>query len=190
MKSQISAKTLASAAMFAALTFLATSVLKIPTPTLGYIHIGDAFVLLSGVLFGPLTGGLAAGLGSALADLLGGYVIWAPFTFVVKFLTAFTAALIFRFVTSRTDGRHSDILPMVLSGIAGETVMVLGYLLTNIILVTATSGSFTSASLAAAVISSIAEIPFNLVQGLTGIIIGTTIQPIFRHLAPTTAATA
>ena len=93
MKSQISAKTLASAAMFAALTFLATSVLKIPTPTLGYIHIGDAFVLLSGVLFGPLTGGLAAGLGSALADLLGGYVIWAPFTFVVKFLTAFTAAL-------------------------------------------------------------------------------------------------
>nr|WP_027871326.1 ECF transporter S component [[Eubacterium] cellulosolvens] len=190
MQSRLSAKTLASAAMFAALTFLATSVLKIPTPTLGYIHIGDAFVLLSGVLFGPLTGGLSAGLGSALADLLGGYVIWAPFTFVVKFLTAFTAALVFRFITSRTGGKHSDILPMILAGFAGETVMVIGYLLTNIVIVTATGGSFSSASLAAAAISSVAEIPFNLVQGLTGIIIGTTIQPIFRHLAPNVTATA
>ena len=78
-------KTIAVTAMFAALTLLATSVLKIPTPTMGYIHIGDAFVLLSGICLGPIYGGLAAGIGSALADLLGGYVAWVPGTFLIKF---------------------------------------------------------------------------------------------------------
>ncbi len=87
-----------SASMFAALILLATSVLKIQTPTFGYIHMGDAFVLLAGFLLGPVTGGLAAGIGSGLSDLLGGYVLWVPGTFLIKFLTAAVAAQVLRFL--------------------------------------------------------------------------------------------
>ena len=59
---------LVTTAMFAALTLLATSVLKIQTPTFGYIHLGDGLVLLAGIFLGPVFGGFAAGIGSALSE--------------------------------------------------------------------------------------------------------------------------
>ena len=40
-------KSLAIAAVFAALTFVATFIIHIPSPTMGYIHIEDTFVILS-----------------------------------------------------------------------------------------------------------------------------------------------
>ena len=55
-------------ALFAALTCVATMIIRIPTPgTGGYIHPGDALVILSGIILGPLYGFLAAGLLTALA---------------------------------------------------------------------------------------------------------------------------
>ena len=46
------------AALFAALACVATMSLHIPTPgTGGYIHPGDAIVVLSGILLGPVYGG-------------------------------------------------------------------------------------------------------------------------------------
>ena len=64
------------AALLAAFTCIATMSIRIPTPgTGGYIHPGDAIVLLSGIILGPGYGFLAAGIGSALADLLGGYLV-------------------------------------------------------------------------------------------------------------------
>ena len=72
-------------ALFASLVFIGTFILKIPTPgTGGYIHPGDALVILSGVFLGPNYGFLAAAVGSALADILGGYIFYAPITFAVK----------------------------------------------------------------------------------------------------------
>ena len=65
-------KKLVMAALFAALTCVATMSIRIPTPgTNGYIHPGDALVILSGVILGPGWGLLSAGIGSAMADLLG-----------------------------------------------------------------------------------------------------------------------
>ena len=57
-------KKLVTAALLAAMTCVATMIIKIPTPTFGYIHPGDGFVLLCGVVLGPLPGALAAGIGS------------------------------------------------------------------------------------------------------------------------------
>ena len=42
-------KKLVTAALLAAMTCVATMIIKIPTPTFGYIHPGDGFVLLFGV---------------------------------------------------------------------------------------------------------------------------------------------
>ncbi|MBC7959834.1 MAG: ECF transporter S component [Vallitaleaceae bacterium] len=90
-----------------ALVFLGTFVLKIPTPfTNGYIHLGDAFVFLSGVILGPLYGALAAGIGSALADLLGGYGQWVLPTFIIKALMA----AIIGFLASKKDNRKVILL--------------------------------------------------------------------------------
>ena len=75
---------LVTAAMMAAMTVIATMVITIPTAGGGYVNIGDALVILSGWLLGGPYGALAAGIGSALADVLSGYAVYAPATFVIK----------------------------------------------------------------------------------------------------------
>lgn len=82
-----SLKKIVTAALLAAMTCIATMIIKVPTPTMGYIHLGDGFVLLCGVILGPVTGGLAAGIGSMFSDIFSGYVSWAPATFIIKALT-------------------------------------------------------------------------------------------------------
>ena len=57
------------AALLAALTAVATMIIRIPTPTQGYIHLGDGMVLICGILLGPGLGALADGIGSMMADL-------------------------------------------------------------------------------------------------------------------------
>ena len=56
----------------------------------GYFHPGDAMVALSGIMLGPYAA-LPAAIGSCLADLLAGYTIYAPFTFVIKGLMGLIA---------------------------------------------------------------------------------------------------
>lgn len=175
-------KTTVLAAAFAALTLLATSVLKIPTPTMGYIHIGDTFVILSGVFLGPLVGGLAAGIGSGLSDLLGGYPVWAPGTFIIKFLTALVAALVFKAFEKAALSKDNKIFKgaIPISGVAGEIVMVIGYFFYNIIMLIFANGGSSDVTFTIAAVQSFAEIPFNIVQGLVGIILATILYPIIK----------
>ena len=70
-------------ALFAALACVATMVITIPTPTGGFVHLGDGIALLCGWLLGPLFGGVAAALGGMLADLFSGYPLYAPATFLI-----------------------------------------------------------------------------------------------------------
>jgi len=73
---RLSTKKLVMCALFAALACVATMSIRIPTPaTGGYIHPGDAVVILCGIFMGPAEAFLAAGIGSCMADLLGGYYI-------------------------------------------------------------------------------------------------------------------
>ena len=87
-------KKIVFAALLAALACVATMIIKIPTPLGGYIHAGDAVVVLAGFLLGPVWGALAAGLGSGLADVISGYVLYAPGTFVIKAVVALLAGWI------------------------------------------------------------------------------------------------
>lgn len=177
MKTKTTVRTITFTGIFAALTLLATYIIKVPTPTMGYIHLGDTFVLLSGLFLGPVYGSLAAGIGSGLSDLLGGYAAWVPGTFIIKFLTALTAAKLFHVLTHKNKGRAPE-AAVIVSGIAGEAVMVLGYFLYNILIVSLTAGAFTGAELATAAAASLAEIPFNIVQGLAGIILSSILYPV------------
>lgn len=181
MKQLSSTKKLVMTAMFTALTLLATSVIKIQTPTFGYIHLGDAFVLLSGFFLGPALGGLAAGIGSALSDLLGGYPIWVPGTFVIKFFTAFVAAVVFAAISRRGQRSNFRTPAIILSGIIGEVVMVVGYFFYNVIIIGLTNG-FGDAGIAAAFATSLSEVPFNLVQGAVGIVLATALEPVFSKI--------
>lgn len=113
-------KKLVFTALLCSLTCIATMVIKIPTPTMGYIHPGDAVVLLCAFLLDPLPGALAAGIGSALSDLFSGYLSYIPATFMIKTVTALLAALIVS--AARKKKRQREILAVVTGGIVGEAL--------------------------------------------------------------------
>lgn len=74
-------------AMFASLILLATAFFPFPFMG-GYLHIGDAFVYLAACFLPFPYAPIAAGLGAAAADLLCGYAVFIPFTFVIKAVMA------------------------------------------------------------------------------------------------------
>ncbi len=121
-------KNLAFAAVMAALCVVATCVLAIPFPTVGYFNLGDVVVLLSGWLLGPLYGGLAAGLGSMLADLFLGFTAYMPATFLIKGGVAVCGWTLYTLLKKCIQKDAVDFLPRLLAGIAAEAVMVGGYL--------------------------------------------------------------
>ena len=148
-------------ALFAALTAAATMFVRIPLP-LGYLHLGDAFVLLSAFFLPPLSAALAAGIGSALADLFG-YPIYAPGTLLIKAAMALTAGLIHALLFRKT--RRTS-LSQLCAGMAGTCLMALGYFGYEIIL-------FGSATAAAA------NLPWSLVQGVSGTVLAASAFRLF-----------
>lgn len=136
--------------LLTALVCVATIVIKIPTPTNGYVNIGDGMVLVSGWLLGPAYGFFAAGIGSALADLLNGYGSYVAGTLLIKGLMAFVAALLLR---------KGSVLSRVIGALLAEAIMVGGYFLYE--------STLLGYGLAAA-----ASIPGNGVQGGMGLIFG------------------
>ena len=76
----------ALAGLFTALVFVATAYLPhIPIPgTGGYIHVGDTVVYLAASFLPRRLAMAAGGLGGALADVLSGFALWAPFTLFIK----------------------------------------------------------------------------------------------------------
>ena len=105
------------------MTCVATMIIKIPTPTFGYIHPGDGFVLLCGVVLGPLPGALAAGIGSMFSDIFSGYVTWAPATFIIKALTGGIAGLLFHRFKNTLHSKKGRYAALAIGGIVGEAIM-------------------------------------------------------------------
>ena len=99
-----------------------------------------------------LYGGAAAGLGSMLADLVSGYPLYAPGTFVIKACMAVCAWAVFR----AAAGEKRGLAARIGGALAGEAVMVAGYF--------AYEGVVLGFGLGAA-----AAIPGNLIQGVFGL---------------------
>lgn len=115
---------LSTIGIFAALTCVITMVIAFPIPaTEGFINIGDAVVMITGLLFGPLIGSISGGIGSALADIFLGYTIYAPATFIIKGLEGFLVGLIANPKEYRIRIDYRDIVGVVVGGM----IMVWGY---------------------------------------------------------------
>ncbi|SEI99492.1 Uncharacterized membrane protein [Lachnospiraceae bacterium A10] len=182
-------KKLVFTGLFTAMVFISTYAIKIQTPTMGYIHPGDGMVLLAGVLLGPLYGGFAAGFGSMLSDLIGGYMFYVPATFLIKAFTAIIAYAVFHQAQKQLKkiAKIQDYIGVVFAGVIAELFMVIGYFVFEIFLLAFTTGTgLDTASLAAGTAASLAGVPFNLVQGLFGVLVSSAlfpiIQPAYRKL--------
>ena len=84
-------RALVMTALLAALACVATLVIRIPSPTGGYMNLGDTIVLLGAYLLGGAYGAAAGAVGPALADLISGYMVYVPATLVIKAVMALIA---------------------------------------------------------------------------------------------------
>ena len=127
-----------------------TMVLRIPIPgTQGYMNLGDMAVVFSGLFLGKKYGWIPGGLGSAAADVIGGFFIFAPITFLAKGLEGFIAGTLGR--------QHSAWLALAVGA------MVTVYFVAEVFL----PGMGPAAA--------ISELPFNVVQAGVGAIGGLAI---------------
>lgn len=156
-----SVKKMAYAGLMAALCFLGTMIIYFRTPTGGYLHIGDSMVFLTGALLGPVYGGFAAGIGSMFADLAAGAPMWMPATFLIKFAMAAVMGLFLK----KTD--KIACIKAIIAMVIGVVLLIAGYYLAELIITQNWLASFIDSA------------GGNLIQGVSGSIIGFIVMVVF-----------
>jgi len=146
---------------------LTTLFVRIPLPSRGYFNFGDVAVVFSGLVLGSLSrkkglwwAAAAGGVGSALADIVGGFGMFAPITLVAKGAEGGLAAL------AAGCGRMGRWIYLVLGGLA----MVACYFFAEVMM--------PNIGLQGAV----AEIIPNLIQAAGGMGIGLLTYTAYTHI--------
>lgn len=147
-------RTITQNAVSIAIVCVLTMFPQIPIP-LGYMHLGNACILLVGSLFGPVTGLLAGGLGSALADLITGYSQWILPTLIIKSIMGYAAGAL----SHGKEGRYKmSSVHTLLASAAAIVIMITGYFI---------GGSILYGSIA----TGATQIPGLTVEGVLGIVL-------------------
>lgn len=152
--------------LFIALVTVATMIIQVPVPaTGGFINVGDTMIFVAALVGGPKVGLIAGGVGSALADLLSGYAMWAPWTLVIKGIEGLLAAVLaygaFRMRGTLAGG--------TLIGLAVAALwMVFGY--------------FVAGGAMIGFAPALTEVPGNLVQGFGSVVLAVPLLMTLRGL--------
>jgi uncharacterized membrane protein len=152
---------------------LMTLFVRIPLPTRGYFNVGDIAVVFAGLVLGSLAkesgfwwGAAAGGIGSALADILGGYAMFAPVTLIAKGVEGGLAAL------AAKQARTQHFILLALGGL----FMVAAYFVAEM-LVPAYGG----------LQGAVAEIVPNLIQAVGGLVGGRLTFEAYQRIVQGTA---
>ena len=142
-------KRIAAGGVFAAIIILLTTLVSVPMPGgHGFINLGDAGVLTAAYLLGGALGASCAGLASALSDVLLGWSIYAPATFLIKGACALLAYYLLKHV--RVGHYYLAFIPAAL-------IVPLGY--------------FAYESLLYGLAAAVPNVILNLVQCVTGALV-------------------
>lgn len=145
--------------ILAAAIVLLTMLVSIPIPGgFGFVNLGDAGVLSAAFLLGGPWGALTGGAASALADLLLGYAVYMPATFVIKGGMALLFCLLQKVMKPRLQ---------VLAFFISALLVPFGYFLYETILY---GGA-----------AALPNVPFNLVQCLVGAAVAFAATRLFRN---------
>ena len=163
----MNSRQVARTALLIALTAVATLAIRIPNPaTQGYINLGDTMIFTVALLFGGRAAGLAGGIGSALADALGGYFIWAPWTLVIKGLEGVCVGILAGRARRRFSGIWLHTVEAVVL-ILGGLWMIGGYYFAGTVLLGAPA--------------ALTEIPGNVVQASVGMAVALPLAAALRR---------
>lgn len=157
--------------VFIALAFLGTLFMRVPIPaTGGYVNLGDSFVMLAGMFFGPLAGFLTGALGPAIADFIG-FPQFVPATAATKGLEGLIVGLI--------AYKNPRLAFKITALVCGMAVMAAGYFMFEAFIypfIGQTVPFFAVTDIRAAVL----EIFPNLLQGACNAVLSLLIWRIFK----------
>ena len=166
-KSHSSVYALAIDGISIALVFIATAFINIKLPITangGLIHLGNVPLFLTAIIFGKKSGAAAGAFGMALFDVLSGWTLWAPFTFIIVGLMGYTVGKI-----TESDS-HNTLFWYFIAVISALVIKIIGYYIAEAILYNNW-------------IIPVSSIPGNIVQVLTaGIIIIPIAKPLKNQL--------
>ncbi len=155
----LSVKKLTMAGVMAALVFVMTYVPKVPVPvTGGYVHLGDGAIFLAALLLGPL-GIPAAAIGSGLSDILGGYMVYALPTMLIKAAVALIAWKLWK---------EASWFRAVIAFVLAEIVMVAGY--------------FAFEAVMYGTAAAWAAVGPNCIQGIAGMVLGLVCHALYPRM--------
>jgi uncharacterized membrane protein len=166
-------RTLTYVGIMAAMTFVLAYTIHLNT-FMGVVHLGDSMVLLGAILLGKKKGAASAAIGMTLFDLLLGYTMWAPFTFVIKASMAYIAASI----AFRKDFNGENIINNTFAFVVAALFMIFGYFLAGGIIAKLTMEAPT---LFAALALSSKDIVGNIGQGTAAIVIALPLSKILKN---------
>lgn len=159
-KNNVSVSEIAITGVCIALTFVATGFINIRLPIAangGLVHLGNVPLFLAAIIYGKRTGALAGSFGMALFDLMGGWVLWAPFTFVTVGLMGYAVGAI----TEKHHGFRWNVLAIAVACI----IKIVGYYIAEVIIygnwlapVTSIPGNLVQIGVAAVLVLPIAEV--------------------------------
>ena len=121
----VNVRTLAMAALFAALCYIGFTYFRIDIPVgteKTAFHLGNVFCVLAALFLGGMWGGMAGAVGMTLADLTTAYVTSAPKTFLLKLCIGLITGLVAHHIFHISQERQRKVaLPVaaVLSAAAG-----------------------------------------------------------------------
>lgn len=124
-------RTLVINALFIALTLVATMFINIRLPIMGnggLIHLGNVPFFIAVFVFGKKTGAIAGAFGMALFDLISGWTLWAPFTFIIVGAMGYLAGLIYEKLPKKR------MLAYTLAIAVALIIKVVGYYFVEVIL--------------------------------------------------------
>jgi uncharacterized membrane protein len=141
-------------ALFAAIIMLATMIYIPLGAGGGYLNPGDSMIYAAAWFLGPLAAAAGA-IGSALADVILGYAIYAPATFIIKGLMGLVVGLLIK-----RNGQN--FISKIIAMSAGALIMAAGYLIYEYFILQMG-------------VAALANILWNMVQAVAGVIIGTLV---------------
>ncbi|MBI0580272.1 ECF transporter S component [Neobacillus cucumis] len=118
-------------ALFIAMTFVATMFINVRLPLMGnggLIHMGNVPLFLAALVYGKKTGAIAGAFGMGLFDIVSGWAIWSPFTFVIVGAMGFVVGLI----SEKAKGNR--VLVITLAIATALIIKVVGYYFAEVIL--------------------------------------------------------
>ncbi|SET82337.1 Uncharacterized membrane protein [Natronincola peptidivorans] len=158
LKETSKTKDLVLTGLLTALVFIATKFINFQLPFSihgGLIHLGNTMLFAAAIVFGGKKGAISGAFGMGLFDLVSGWAVWAPFTFIIRGVMGWVIGTV-----ANGKGRNGDSFRWnIIAILIGSVWMIAGYYVAEVIIY----GNW---------YTPITAIPGDITQIVIGIILG------------------